>query len=838
MKFIQICTRWLSQANISTFDEFEPVFKKNFQEKRNQLDSELSQFEWTFRLDDDSCLILKNGLQIKPLTAPGRYEKLEPDGKWKKTNLRDLPVDDLTNLQHSVQSFIQLVDMRRDMSEFSAALGDFKQAFDARIKEIENAAHLRRIEALEQLRRYYQENRQVLPKEARRRALDLELRIHLTALQEARPTEIKGVLEALYRFFQENREELPPETEKEIKQAECRKEFQSVLEELTGARSREEAVATETKVRAFWQRLKENLSKETEAEIEVALDRAHRNFPPLPPGELRASDGKSDGVHVYWKSVLGAAHYGLFYGETKSSEPRWIENIQSPSAEFLHKNAKPDTDLFYWVRAENAVGLSALSGPTPGRREKPEATPIPAPVTGPSEELTSRMIQILNDGDVCGAIELYRANLAFGAEWIDLLEETLQARIEASKLEAESRDPSELTRLKDLHGQIDSSFAALAKEEKNLKRNTIVRRLTRDNGAWFKELTVCVNALLNAKPVVAPEPKPVVMPEPKPVVMPEPKPVVMPEPKPVVMPEPKPAVMPEPKPVVAPELKPISETAALPTASQLEAQRKLVLQIAKGMVAAGDAAQVELLIQANPLFKQDLELCLAQAQEVKAYQESKSSSESAPVELAQSPTPVQANMRYATDGKSPAAEPSAKKAPEAALNSIPQAAIPPDEQTILGQAEQAANSGDLATIEGLLRSYPQFESLKVFLELAQSLKQLKKLDKWSAVGKAQRAADAGDPAMIELLIKALPQWEKEFKGHLARASINRSYGEKKRIKEEDVIKKAVEFASAGNHEQIQELIKANPMLVGSLKPYLEKAKDIQKNKGGFFRGIH
>ena len=814
MKFNEICTRWLSQADISTFDEFEPDFKKKFQEKQNKLGSELSQFEWTFRLDDDSCLILKNGLQVKPLTARGPYEKLE-DGKWKKINpQRDLPVDDLTNLQHSVQSFIQLVDMRRDMSEFSAALGDFKQAFDARIKEIENAAHLRRIEALEQLRRYYQENRQVLPKEARRQALDLELRIHLTALQEARPTEIKGVLEALYRFFQENRDELPPETEKEIKQAECRKEFQSVLEELTGARSREEAVATETKVRAFWQRLKENLSKETEAEIEVALDRAHRNFPPLPPGELRASDGKSDGVHVYWKSVLGAAHYGLFYGETKTSEPRWIENIQSPSTEFLHKNAKPDTDLFYWVRAENAVGLSALSGPTPGRREKPEATPIPAPVTGPSEELSSRMSQILDDGDVCGAIELYRANLAFGAEWIDSLEETLQARIEASKLEAESRDPSELTRLKDLHGQIDSSFAALAKEEKNLKRNTIVRRLTRDNGAWFKELTVCVNALLNAKPVVAPEPKP------------------------VVMPEPKPAVMPEPKPVVAPELKPISETAALPTASQLEAQRKLVLQIAKGMVAAGDAAQVELLIQANPLFKQDLELCLAQAQEVKAYQESKSSSESAPVELAQSPTPVQANMRYATDGKSPAAEPSAKKAPEAALNSIPQAAIPPDEQTILGQAEQAANSGDLATIEGLLRSYPQFASLKVFLELAQSLKQLKKLDKWSAVGKAQRAADAGDPAMIELLIKALPQWEKEFKGHFARASFNRSYGEKKRIKEEDVIKKAVEFASAGNHDQIQELIKTNPMLVGSLKPYLEKAKDIQKNKGGFFRGIH
>jgi cytochrome c peroxidase len=107
------------------------------------------------------------------------------------------------------------------------------------------------------------------------------------------------------------------------------------------------------------------------------------------PTGVIASDGVyNNKVTIWWDAIRGATSYRIFRGVT--NDPQAAIDVGSTAASsFIDQTATPGQPFFYWVRAENAGGVSALSAPDQGTRAAtanqgpvPPLQPPPPPPVG------------------------------------------------------------------------------------------------------------------------------------------------------------------------------------------------------------------------------------------------------------------------------------------------------------------------------------------------------------------------------------------------------------------------------------------------------------------------
>lgn len=106
------------------------------------------------------------------------------------------------------------------------------------------------------------------------------------------------------------------------------------------------------------------------------------------PTGVIASDGVyNNKVTIWWDAIRGATTYRIFRNAT--NDPGTAVDVgTTPASSFRDQTAAPGQTFFYWVRAENAGGVSSLSQPDPGARAAtnnqgplpPLQPPPPAPV--------------------------------------------------------------------------------------------------------------------------------------------------------------------------------------------------------------------------------------------------------------------------------------------------------------------------------------------------------------------------------------------------------------------------------------------------------------------------
>ncbi|MBK8467242.1 MAG: hypothetical protein IPL32_15600 [Chloracidobacterium sp.] len=100
------------------------------------------------------------------------------------------------------------------------------------------------------------------------------------------------------------------------------------------------------------------------------------------PTGVMASDTKyRDKVRVEWDAIRGATLYRVFRGTTSDSAAA-VDIGNTPANTFLDTTAAPGQMFFYWVRAENATTVSALSISDRGTRSN-TAQQGPVPPLGP-----------------------------------------------------------------------------------------------------------------------------------------------------------------------------------------------------------------------------------------------------------------------------------------------------------------------------------------------------------------------------------------------------------------------------------------------------------------------
>lgn len=108
------------------------------------------------------------------------------------------------------------------------------------------------------------------------------------------------------------------------------------------------------------------------------------------PTGVMASDTKyRDKVRVEWDAIRGATAYRIFRGTTSNAATA-VDLGTTPANTFLDTSATPAQTFFYWVRAENATTVSALSQSDQGTRSNtlqqgpvPPLGPPPVPPGNP-----------------------------------------------------------------------------------------------------------------------------------------------------------------------------------------------------------------------------------------------------------------------------------------------------------------------------------------------------------------------------------------------------------------------------------------------------------------------
>ena len=87
--------------------------------------------------------------------------------------------------------------------------------------------------------------------------------------------------------------------------------------------------------------------------------------PPGPPGRVRARPGVGNAIRITWTAVRGADTYEVWRASKGSVRKRVGTTANT---RFEDRRVKPQVLYSYWVRAANAIGRSAFSGPAKARR--------------------------------------------------------------------------------------------------------------------------------------------------------------------------------------------------------------------------------------------------------------------------------------------------------------------------------------------------------------------------------------------------------------------------------------------------------------------------------------
>ncbi len=95
--------------------------------------------------------------------------------------------------------------------------------------------------------------------------------------------------------------------------------------------------------------------------------------PPAAPSSLSATAGTHvSGVHLIWSAVADANRYAVFRAPADSPDVKELVGYTA-ELEYLEIYAPADTELLYWVQAENGAGPGDFAGPASGWRPSPLA---------------------------------------------------------------------------------------------------------------------------------------------------------------------------------------------------------------------------------------------------------------------------------------------------------------------------------------------------------------------------------------------------------------------------------------------------------------------------------
>ena len=102
---------------------------------------------------------------------------------------------------------------------------------------------------------------------------------------------------------------------------------------------------------------------------------------PPPPTGVQATDGTEAGkVVVTWQAPTGALNYLVYRALSQEAPPLFLSLVEE--ATYTDSAVQPNTTYWYWVRACNAAGCSALSQPDSGSPGAQGEEPPPPPPPG------------------------------------------------------------------------------------------------------------------------------------------------------------------------------------------------------------------------------------------------------------------------------------------------------------------------------------------------------------------------------------------------------------------------------------------------------------------------
>ncbi|MDX2109994.1 MAG: hypothetical protein SFY80_07105 [Verrucomicrobiota bacterium] len=101
-------------------------------------------------------------------------------------------------------------------------------------------------------------------------------------------------------------------------------------------------------------------------------------LPPSAPGNVVASDATAtDSITISWSGSVGATTYQVFRGTTNSVDTAALL-AETISNQYIDQPLGTGTSFYYWVKAGNSAGFSALAGPDAGSTALPAVPEVPA----------------------------------------------------------------------------------------------------------------------------------------------------------------------------------------------------------------------------------------------------------------------------------------------------------------------------------------------------------------------------------------------------------------------------------------------------------------------------
>ncbi|MGA3180980.1 MAG: hypothetical protein ABSF38_11600 [Verrucomicrobiota bacterium] len=864
MKLLDILRRWLSQAEITAWEGLVLEMDKRQRDKEADLRTDVEAQGWRLDLGPEPFITLTSNLEIKPVGG-NRFEKREPGGQWVRANpMRDFPQSDLVPLQRVGNLFMEWVHLQQGAHELPAAIEEFKREYQRHLDAARGASPAKLPEALEQLRKFYDEQKEALPLSPRKELLEMEFTILLDAFRRADSTkELEDLREQLRGFFRKHRESGADRWEELFIREEHQKEFRARLEEMRQAASPEDIARNKAQLLAYANKYGHYLPSNPLIEIQAAWTHAlENNIPPAPPAGLRASVGREGGINLSWNNCPGATQYHTYRSESNAPESKsFLDSIpipaagSSPNPTFLDSSATAGRDYFYWVKATNPKGESDFTGPAKGSRLKPAGRlREPLPQTAPPE-VTARMMKAMEEGDILAAIEIYTLNLAHAEIWVGLLDETLEICHENARGRKESGGAQVIADLLANHRSIQRKLRELIKADGNPVRFRTLTRISGRNNDFVAELEELLRNLnkeeADAKAEAEAEAKRVA------------------QAKHLA------------EETARAEAEAIAKTTAVENQKLLE-QALSEIEARCGKAETWDdikaikdsfilyhqfsqneqflskwhelltiaGTRVEEITTSKELHGKILAEVQTQSAQANSMADIHRIEHWMREQLDKLPRPdaglekqlallmAEARKRVGPDGGTLAnskadAERIAAEARLAEEKAKAEAeAIKRQLQSVLNQATAAALAGKLEEVQQLIKSHPHWHQyLEPHLKWAEQIK--KETDEaetqfQTILSRAAAAAAAGKPEEVQQLIKSHPQRREDLEPHLRRAEQVKRDAEEAERQFQSILSRAAAAAAAGRPEEVQQLIKSHPQRREVLEAHLRRAEQVQR----------
>ena len=873
MKLLDILRRWLSQAEITAWEGLVLEMDKRQRDKEADLRTDVEAQGWRLDLGPEPFITLTSNLEIKPVGG-NRFEKREPGGQWVRANpMRDFPQSDLVPLQRVGNLFMEWVHLQQGAHELPAAIEEFKREYQRHLDAARGASPAKLPEALEQLRKFYDEQKEALPLSPRKELLEMEFTILLDAFRRADSTkELEDLREQLRGFFRKHRESGADRWEELFIREEHQKEFRARLEEMRQAASPEDIARNKAQLLAYANKYGHYLPSNPLIEIQAAWTHAlENNIPPAPPAGLRASVGREGGINLSWNNCPGATQYHTYRSESNAPESKsFLDSIpipaagSSPNPTFLDSSATAGRDYFYWVKATNPKGESDFTGPAKGSRLKPAGRlREPLPQTAPPE-VTARMMKAMEEGDILAAIEIYTLNLAHAEIWVGLLDETLEICHENARGRKESGGAQVIADLLANHRSIQRKLRELIKADGNPVRFRTLTRISGRNNDFVAELEELLRNLnkeeADAKAEAEAEAKRVA------------------QAKHLA------------EETARAEAEAIAKTTAVENQKLLE-QALSEIEARCGKAETWDdikaikdsfilyhqfsqneqflskwhelltiaGTRVEEITTSKELHGKILAEVQTQSAQANSMADIHRIEHWMREQLDKLPRPdaglekqlallmAEARKRVGPDGGTLAnskadAERIAAEARLAEEKAKAEAeAIKRQLQSVLNQATAAALAGKLEEVQQLIKSHPHWHQyLEPHLKWAEQIK--KETDETETqfqtiLSRAAAAAAAGKPEEVQQLIKSHPQRREVLEPHLRRAEQVKKDAEGAGHQARHIVNRATDAAVAGKPEEVRKIIEAHPNLREQLEPHLRRAEQVKREAEEALRHI-